>query len=188
MSAEPSSLLLAAALLGPALVLGSARSSAAQGPTPQPVTPPQAVTISVEASGESATFTYFNRPIVTLRARIMGRSPAGRAAGAVRIMEELVQNGEIGPVTVTPTEGGLLINVGRHVITGLTTTDLEEGEDLQIVTARATDRIRLALAEAIESRRPLVWLRGGLLTLGAMVVSGLLLWVIGRTRRPSWRA
>lgn len=157
----------------------------AQEPAPAPQ--PQTVAISVEATGESVPVIFFNRSIVVLRASIMGRSPDERRNLAVRMMDDLVERGETGPVTVTTTEGGVLIGVGRRMITGLTEANLDPvgGEDLQTVAREAAARMQVALTEAAEARRPGVWLRGGALSLLAILVSAIILWLLGRTRRAT---
>ena len=172
------------AILVCAVVLSSLALKAQEpAPAPQPPT----VAISVEATGESVPVIFFNRPIVVLRASIMGRSPDERRNLAVRMMDDLVERGETGPVTVTTTEGGVLIGVGRRMITGLTEADLDPvgGEDLQTVAREAAARMQLALTEAAEARRPGVWLRGGALSLLAILVSAIILWLLGRTRRAT---
>ena len=124
----------------------SSLTATAQEPAPAPQ--PPAVAISIEATGESARVIFFNRRIVVLRASIMGRSPDERRNLSVRMMDDLVARGVIGPVTVTTPDGGVLIAVGRRVITGLTETDLDPvaGEDLQTVASETAARAQLALA------------------------------------------
>jgi small-conductance mechanosensitive channel len=162
-----------------------AQPAAAQpGANNQP-TPAQTLGIAVEPSGEPVTLSYFNRPIVVLRAQIMGRSPDERRVIAVRAMDDLVARRQIGPVTATPAAGGMLIEVGGRVITGITPTDIDTlaGETLQGVTQLAVARVGQALAEADEARRVQVWARGGALTALAIAVAGLIVWGLGRIRR-----
>ena len=66
----------AGALLACALFANAAgaQAPAAQQPPPSMV----AAVLSAEPSGEPFTLTYFNRPIVVLRARVLGAA-AGRA-------------------------------------------------------------------------------------------------------------
>ena len=90
--------------------------------------------ISAEPSGESATLVFFNRPIVVLRARVLGRGPAERAEGAARALDDLVgaahhrdrSNGG-------PFDGGALITVGSRGVLALTAPDVDElsGETLE---------------------------------------------------------
>src|SRR5262245_54081847 len=46
--------------------------------------------LGAERSAEPSTLTYFNRPIVVLRARVIGREPTERVLGARRILDDLV--------------------------------------------------------------------------------------------------
>ena len=148
-------------------------------------TPAQTLGIAVEPSSEPVTLTYFNRPIMVLRAQVMGRSPDERRVIAVRAMDDLVGRRQIGPVTATPAAGGMLVEVAGRVIVGITPTDLDTlaGETLQGVADFAVARVSQALAEADEARRVQVWLRGGVLTVLAMAASAGLLWGIGWIRR-----
>jgi len=78
----------AGALLACALFANAAgaQAPAAQQPPPSMV----AAVLSAERSGEPFTLTYFNRPIVVLRASVLGRPPAQRAAIAVQVLDDLV--------------------------------------------------------------------------------------------------
>lgn len=181
------------------LSLLAAPPAAAQPPappapaTPAPATPPPpepspaTLAIAVERTGEEARVIYFNRPIVALRAEIMGRSPAERAALAVRALDDIVAGGRLEPLEIVDVPGGVLIGVGRQVITGLTEADLDpaSGETVASAAEQAVERIRQALAEASEARRPGVWLRGGGLTLAAVIAALVALWGLGRVRRAA---
>jgi len=48
---------------------------------------------SAEPSELAATLSFANRPIVTLRARVLGRDPADRVASATRVLDELIADG-----------------------------------------------------------------------------------------------
>ena len=67
---------------------------------------PSPAVVEAEPSGQSATLTFFNRPIVVLRARVLGRGPAERADGARRALDDLVARGITGPVESQPFDGG----------------------------------------------------------------------------------
>lgn len=180
-----------------ALVLGLGLLTsplAAQAPEPSapPAQPPAAPTdaslaISVQRGSEEAVLSYFNRPIVVLRAEIMGRSPAERVALAVRALDDIVASGRIEPVDIVPVTGGVLIGVGRHVITGLTDADLEPAgtETVAAVAEETAERTRRALAEAAEARQPVVWVRGAVLTVAAIILALGVLWGLGRIRRAA---
>jgi small-conductance mechanosensitive channel len=152
---------------------------------PAPETPVPTLAIDVAPSGESATFVYFNRPIAVLRARILGRLPKERSALGVRAMDDLVARGQVGPVEAQTTEGGALIRVGPRVIIGLTAADIDEaaGETLEAVIAQAVGRAQQALEEAVEARRPFVWIWGSVFVFAALALGAVLLMTLGRGRR-----
>ena len=172
-----------------ALVLLSASAAAQQPPADAPPPQPQAGAItqafSVEGTSETVTLTYFNRPIVVLRARILGRGPTERAASTVRVLDELVGKGITGPVTSQPLDNNTLILVAEQMVTALTVADLDTltGETLEGVTAQATSRLQQALDEAHEARRPGVLLRAAAYSIAGLIVSALALWGLGQLRR-----
>jgi small-conductance mechanosensitive channel len=153
--------------------------------------PPAALplNVAVEPSDAPVTLTYFNRPIVVLRAQILGRSPDERRATAVRAMDDLVNRRQIAPVVATPAGGGMLIGVEGHVITGITVLDVDTlaGETLQGVADLAVARTGEALAAAAEARQAETWLRGLVLTALAIAIAGLLLWGLSRIQRATHR-
>jgi small-conductance mechanosensitive channel len=142
-----------------------------------------ASTMSVERAGEPATLTFFNRPIVTFRARVLGRLPAERAAGARRLLEELEANtGDA--VSSQPIAGGVLINVGSRTVFGLTEADVDElsGETFDGVTAQTVARVRQALNEAREAHAPRLLLRSVAISAFVFLVALLILWGLARVR------
>ena len=161
--------------------LAAQTAPAAQGPPPGPV--PAA--IRAEPSGQSATFTFFNRPIVVLRARVLGRGPAERADGARRALDDLVARGITGPVEWQPFDGGALITVASRGVLALTSPDVDElsGETVEGAAAQTAERLRHALDEAVEARTPSVLLRAGAAAAAALVLGLLALWGITRARR-----
>jgi small-conductance mechanosensitive channel len=151
--------------------------------------PPGPTTIQAEASGESATLTYFNRPIVVLRARVLGRGPAERASGAARILEGLASQGVTGPVDAQPFEPGFLVRVGTRVVVGLAPPDVDDlsGETLEGITRETVARLQQALTEAHEARTPGVLLWALALSLIVLTAGLLLLWGLSRGRRAAAR-
>lgn len=154
----------------------TAQSPASQGST---------LAVPVEPSGETATLTYFNRPIVVLRARILGRRPSERAALAVRTLNQLVAAGHTRPVEARSGSGDVLIGVGNQVIVGLTAPDIDEleGQTLQSVSDQTVARLQQALDEAAEAHRPAMLLRAGALAVLGLGVGLVLLRALGRMRR-----
>jgi small-conductance mechanosensitive channel len=160
---------------------------AAQEPLPPVSEQPPAVVeaSSAEPSGQVATLTFANRPIVTLRARLLGRDPADRVASAERVLDELIAEGYSGPVDSRAFPGGRIISVAARGIVALTAPDVDNlaGETVSGVTAQAVARLQLALAEAAEARTPRrLLIAAGLAFLG-LAVGALLLWALVRAHR-----
>src|SRR5262245_31510096 len=127
----------------------------------QPVPAPQAaqaIGATAEPSDETVTLVYYNRPIVSLRARVLGRRPGERALAAQRVLDDLVDEHITGPVDVSPFEAGVIIRVGSRGVLALTQPDVDQvqGETVTAVAAQAAARLQLALNEASEARTP--WL------------------------------
>ncbi len=165
------------------LALVLAAGTLAAQPQPPPALPSVAV-LGAEPSGESFTLTYFNRPIVVLRARVLGRPPSERAAIAVRVLDDLVAAKATEPVESRSIEQGSLIFVGSRVVFGLAPADVDElaGETLEGTTALALTRLRQAFGEAQEAHTPAELVRASVIAVIAIVIGVLLLWVIGRAR------
>jgi small-conductance mechanosensitive channel len=180
---------VAAALL---LVTALGAGAAWAQPQPQPAPASQALApvftaavLSAERSTEPFTLTYFNRPIVVLRAQVLGRPPAERAAIAVRVLDNLVAANATDPVESRSIEGGSLIFVGSRVVVGLAQLDVDElaGETLEDVTALTVSRLRQAFDEAKEAHTPAELVRAGVTALAAVAIGLLVLWVLARSRR-----
>ncbi len=160
----------------------------AQTPAPPRQAPPPTTILGAlapEPSGTSFTLTYFNRPIVVLKARVIGRSPEERAAGAVRILDELVERGVTSPVAFRAFEGGALITVGDTGVLGLVLPDVDElaGESIQGITGDAVSHLRLALDELNEARTPGRLMRSAVAALTGLALGVVALWVVRRARR-----
>ena len=148
-----------ASILGAALILGAPGVHAQTPPAAPQTSPPGLVGLvaagdAAERAGESVMLTFANRPIVVLRAVVLGRRPAERAAIAGRVLDDLIAQGISGPVASQTFEGVVLINVGTRAVVGLTEPDIDElsGETLQGVAAQTITRLQQALDEAIEAR------------------------------------
>src|SRR5262245_58296750 len=89
---------------------------AAQDQAPPPPQQPAALVenASAEPSGQVATLSFANRPIVTLRARLLGRDPIDRVASAERVLDDLVAEGYSGPVESRAFPGGRIISVASR--------------------------------------------------------------------------
>src|SRR5262249_29562769 len=139
-----------------------------------------------EDPGETATLAYYNREIVILRARVLGRGPADRVAAAARALDDLVANGVTAPVVSRPVAGGLLITVGGRAVFGLADPDVDvlSGDTLGTAAERTIARLRMALAEAAEAHTPAALLRSTAVPAVALVAGLVAVWAIARLRRP----
>ena len=181
--------LAVAALLG--LLLsgnGAIRAQSQQPPQPAAQLPAPgsiAAVFGAEPSGETYTLTFFNRPIVTLRARVLGRRPVDRAVGAARTLGDLVEEQVTGPVESRAIEGGALISVQSRLVLGLSTFDIDAlaGETLEGETAQTVARLQQTLEEAVAARRPGALLRATGLAAAGLAVGVLVLWGLGRARQ-----
>jgi small-conductance mechanosensitive channel len=141
--------------------------------------------VDAEPSSQTADLTFASRPVVTFRARVLGRLPAERAETARRALDDLVAQGVTRPITSRPFGGGIIISVGPRGVVALTAPDVDElaGETLPGVAADTMARLRQALDEAVEARTPALMLRAaGAAALG-LAAGCLLLWGIARLRR-----
>jgi small-conductance mechanosensitive channel len=167
-----------------ALVLGvmllGAGVAGAQSPAP-----PATALLNATPTSDTFTFAYFNRPIVVLKANVLGRTPAERAVNAQRALDDLVADRVTGPVAVRSFDGGALISVGSRVVLALTTADVDSlsGETVQGAADLTIQRLRQALDEASEARRPRALLRSSAIALLALFVGLVVLWAINRVHR-----
>jgi len=142
---------------------------------------------AAEPSGSTATFVFFNRPIVVLRARVLGREPAERVASAAQIVDDLVRRRLVTPVGWRPFEGGALITVASRSVLALVPPDVDElsGETVESAAADASAKLQQALDEAIEARSARTLLRESALAIGALLLAVLILWAIVRVHRAA---
>jgi small-conductance mechanosensitive channel len=130
-------------------------------------------------------FTYMNRPITMLRARVLTDLPADRASTATAILDRLVAEGAVGPISTPIVNGVLFIRVGATDVLHLAAADLnsQAGETLEKRGAEARARLTVALDEARELRRP-NGLIGGSLRAGAVTIAFLVgVVALARARR-----
>jgi small-conductance mechanosensitive channel len=162
---------------------------AAQSPQPAPaaVAPPAGSQTAPGAvrTTQASTLIFFNRPIVVLRAQVLGRSPAERTTGATRMLDDLVNQGITGPVEWRPVAGGALISVGTRGVFGLTSDDVDDlsGETVEGVATESATHLRQALGEAAEARAPGILLRSAALASLGLIGAILALWGLTRAHR-----
>ena len=145
---------------------------------------PTAVVVA-EPSSSPAPLVFANRPIVTYRAKVLGREPAERAVSAHRALDDLVSLGVTGPISARPFEAGIAISVGPRSVIVLTPPDVDEltGETLDAAASAAVPRLRQALDEAAEAHNPALMMRAAAAAGFGLVAGCVLLWGIARLRR-----
>ena len=126
-----------------------------------------------------------NRPIVILRARVLGRDPADRVASAGRVLDELAEQGVAGPIESRAFVGGTAITVASRGIVALTPADVDElaGETVESVTAQVEARLQQALNEVNEARTPRRLVGATALAAVGLVTGLFLLWGLMRAHR-----
>jgi small-conductance mechanosensitive channel len=140
--------------------------------------------LSVPAPPErSARLVYANRPIVELRAQVLSRMPAERAAAAVRTLDELVARGVTSPVTTRELAGAVFLLVGGAAVIAIVPEDVDAlaGETPASYAAAAVPRLQTALGEAAELRAPQRLLRAIAETAAITALLIAVLWLLQRT-------
>src|SRR5829696_980894 len=131
-----------------------------------------------------AVLTLANRKIVVLRAAVLGRGSADRADAAHQLLVQ--RSREDGPLDVTSevVAGASFISVGGRRVFAILPMDLNQllGESIDSTTADAMARLRQALGEIGEARRPRLLLLASAQAVAATVVASLLLWGLHRFR------
>ena len=140
---------------------------------------------TAEPSGQAAPLVFFNRPIVVLRARVVGRGPAERAEGARHALDDLVSRGITGPVELRTFEAGTLIVVASRGVLAITPPDVDElaGETVDGAAAEASARMQMALNEAAEAHAPGRLIEACVVAAAVVLLALLVLWGIERARR-----
>lgn len=111
---------------------------------------------SAVVDAPATTLVFQNRPIAELRATVMSRTPAMRAAAAQRFLNDLANQPRFESVTARPLGGGVMISVGVRDVFGLVSADVDPlgPETIEGTAQRAVGSLRLALDEAIELHTP----------------------------------
>ncbi len=166
----------------------------AQTPATQPsaAVPPDEIAAAVatavktaQVAEQPATLEYANRPIVTLRATVLSRSPSARVGGVVHLLDGLVTTPPAGRVTTHPYDDAVLLRVGGHPVLVVFSADVDllAGERLDTKAAEAATRLQVAVDESVELHNPSALLKAGLLALAATVVYVLVIWGLIRVHR-----
>jgi small-conductance mechanosensitive channel len=152
----------------------------------QPAAPEQTpALVETLPASQSVMFTYMNRPITTLRARVLTDTPEDRAKTATAILDRLADEDRLGPVSAPVINGVLFLRVGDSDVLHLASADLntQAGETLEQRGADARARLALALDEARELHRGRGLLIGSLRAAGATLLFVALIVGLARANR-----
>jgi small-conductance mechanosensitive channel len=161
--------LLALPLLLPAM-------AAAQSPPLNPAAP-------IEAS--SASVKVQHRKIAILRGHPLGVSPADRARRAEEVIDELLDKGGPGEVTVKEVDLGAVLMIDGAFALLMVDDDADKARDESLATATQNAKTALsnAISETREARSKARLLNAGLYSALATVVFALAVWAARRINR-----
>jgi small-conductance mechanosensitive channel len=169
----------AAVLAGAVVLAGTPLSAQTTAATPDLL---QTVTAD---SGPPALLRYNNRPITTLRATVVARSPHDRVDAIVRLLDRVLSAGPPGTVTTRDMQGISVIVVGGRDTFAIFPQDVDVagGETAAAKTAEAVKNLQLALDEAVELRTASALLRGAERAVVGTVLFVVLLFLVVRVHR-----
>jgi small-conductance mechanosensitive channel len=129
-----------------------------------------------------APLVFANRVIVELRATILARPPAARAAAAADQIQRLAATSPSSRVTTRAYDQAVVVNLGGTPVFVIFAADIDplEGEELTAKAEAAAARLQLAFEEATELRSPARLIRAGLIALAVTALYGLALWLVIR--------
>lgn len=182
-----------AALLSAAVLSVAA---AGQEPVPPPQEPASQPTGSVLEyverlpEAEARALVFQNREVATLRAKILGRTPAERVQLAISRLNRAIELGGAHEFDMARVETAMVIRLDGDPIIAIAPEDLEPLSTASVTETaeQALGRLRLAFAEAKELRIPGILLmaaaRAGAATLAFLLVLWTLMRLHGRLQRP----
>jgi small-conductance mechanosensitive channel len=124
---------------------------------------PEADAASLVRLGDPpAELVVYNRPVVVLRATVMGFTPQERVARAKRRLDEMLEHGRHGPLEVVPIPQGLVVMLADTRLFFLARLDVDEihGETAEGVAVAAVAILEEAIEAERLQRRPQLLLRG----------------------------
>lgn len=135
--------------------------------------------------GEAVDLVIANRPIITLRAEVLGNTPAFRVANIHKRLEEAIDRG--GPLALRDSVmfGGRAILVDGKPLMYVAAIDVDPtlGEDLDTTTRHTMERLRVAIEEQRQMRDSSVMGRNVLFVLLYTALLAVVLFLLGRLRR-----
>jgi small-conductance mechanosensitive channel len=152
---------MAAVLIAAVLAVSPVNLSARQQPVTAvaPTTVARAITEAArtaQPAGQSAALTFSNRFVVELRATVLTRPPAMRAAAARDHIERIVDATPGARASARAYDEAIVLSVGDQPVVVLFAADADplQGEQLAAKANDAVARLQQALDEAVELRTP----------------------------------
>jgi len=163
------------------LTLSMASLAAPAQPAADPATAPAAA----EPEGAPADLVVANRPIVTLRAPVLGASPGERVAAITERLDALLERGGTLAVSANEIEGGYLIQVNGEPAFRVLDADVapDQNQTTRQLAEQATAHLTQALSEIAEARNARALLPAIGWSLLATAVLVVLLWALSRLLR-----
>ena len=164
-----------------ALLCGTLLAGAALSAEP----PPVETVLVAQDTNAPADLIIANRTIVTLRAPVMGASPAERAEAIGQRIEALLAEGGTPVVSLVPIDGGYMLNVHGKAAFRVLDADVDPESNLTTrqLAEETSEHFSQALAEVAEARNARTLLPAIGWTVLATLLLGIVLWVIGRSFR-----
>lgn len=146
---------------------------------------PAASTAPVPSASAPAVFTVANRPIVTLRATLIGATPEERVVASGHRLNAILKDG--GPLQVSTRDvaGGIALMVDDKLVVRVLAGDVdpEAGESELSYAATAADNLRKAIAEIREAGDARIIAIAAGYALLATVLLALVCWLIVKAYR-----
>ncbi len=138
-------------------------------------------------AGPPVTLTFANRPILQLRASLLGRAADERVAGGLASLERMAEEGVTGPVEARQIGEAISLEVAGRRIVAIVPADVDTlaGETPAGVAAAAVGRIETVLDEVAELRRPRQLLVAVLLVVLVTALFVALTWGLMKARRAA---
>jgi small-conductance mechanosensitive channel len=169
-----------------ALSVAFAASVSSQTPIPEQI-PSETLGAAIASASKGAvvtdppaTLVVTNRPVIELRATVVGRSPSVRVNGAADRLQRLLERTPDAIVSTRVYSDAIVIRVGEAPLIVVFQADLDAlaGEQLEAKTSEAARTLQMAINEAAEFHHAGAFSRAVVVALLATVLFVIGLWFI----------
>ncbi len=171
-------------------VIAGALATPLTAQTTPPPPPPAVSFAAVVASAKPdapVTVTLANREIVVLRASVLGRSSADRAATAEMLLRQIAGAGGPAQVAIRSLDGAMSLSVDGRDVFAILPADVDAlaGETLESKGQAASARLQQALDEMVEAGSPRLLASEAIEAAAATLLFALSLWGLRRASRSA---